>query len=388
MVAAVTKEIAEEALRMIELEYELLPAVFDAEEAMKPDAALVHPEYGTNMYHGTESQPLPRCRPDGWLPLEVGDVEKGFSEADHIIEGIYETPMQHNCSPMPRSVVCQWSGDKLTCWADTQVPMIVWQDLASSLGIPESSIRVIATYPVGGYGGKEPEKIATLAALLAKRTNRPVRAVFTREEDFVATHRRLNYKAYEKIGVKQDGTITAIQHRMITNFGKDSPRASRMIACSAAYTCGMLYPCENSKWEACQVMTNIEQNSAVNGYGDPEAGFCLERLMDEAAEKIGMDPVEFRLKNCLRYGSRATGQPQVMGLQRALPGFKVSGIFDLGAGITGTDAERHHAIMVVEEGINPTDVDSLDWGVVGSDGDSLQECIRKVAEEARNLSDA
>ena len=130
-------------------------------------------------------------------------------------------------------------------------------------------------------------------------------------------------------------------------------------------------------------MTNIEQNSAVNGYGDPEAGFCLERLMDEAAEKIGMDPVEFRLKNCLRYGSRATGQPQVMGLQRALPGFKVSGIFDLGAGITGTDAERHHAIMVVEEGINPTVVDSLDWGVVGSDGDSLQECIRKVAEEAR-----
>ncbi|MFC1894054.1 xanthine dehydrogenase family protein molybdopterin-binding subunit [Chloroflexota bacterium] len=350
VVAAVTKEIAEEALKLIEVEYEVLPAVFDAEEAMKPDAPLVYPEYGTNMFHGTEAQPVPRCRPDGWLPLEVGDVEKGFAQADHIIEGTYETPMQYHCSPMPRSVVCQWTGDKLTCWADTQLPMIVWQDLASCLGIPQSIVRVIATYPVGGYGGKEPERIATLAALLAKKTARPVRAVFTREEDFIATHRRLNFKAYEKIGVRKDGTITAMQHTMITNFGKDSAWAFRGPACAACYTCSMLYPCENSKWEGCTVITNTEQHAALNAFGDAEAAFCVERLIDEAAETIGVDPVEFRLKNCLRYGTRG--------------------------------AVSHFVYGGVAPGVRYGDTTFADWGIVGTDADSLQECIRKVAEKA------
>jgi CO/xanthine dehydrogenase Mo-binding subunit len=350
VVAAETKEIAEEALKLIEVEYEVLPAVFEAEEAMKPGAPLVHPEHGSNMFHGTNAQPVPRCTPEGWLPVEYGDVEKGFTEADYILEGKYEAAKQYHCSPIPRSVICQWTGDQLTCWCDTQRPLISQQDIATSLGIPLSNIRLICSYTVGGYGAKEPQKIATLAALLAKKTGRPVRAVYTREEDFIATHHRMEFKVYEKIGIKKDGTITAIYHRMITNFGRDNVYAFMVPALAAAGACSTLYQWQNSKWEGCTVMTNIVESGAMNGFGSPEALFCLERLIDEAAEKIGMDPVEFRLKNCVRYGDRAQKLENVMGLIR----------------------EYQQA-----------PAGPLEWQTTGSDIDSLQECIRKVAEKAQ-----
>jgi len=339
-VAATTEEVAEEAVRLIDVEYEVLPAVFTPEEAMKPDAPIVHDDYRTNMFHGSEWQPAPRCSPDGWLTLEVGNVEEGFSEADYIVEGSYETRMQHPCSPMPRSVVAQWTGDKLTCWADTQIVFTVWRTVAGCLGIPESKVQIICPSAVGGYGGKQPEKTAVLAALLAKRTGRPVKAVFTREEDFVGTHRRLNFKSHEKIGVKKDGTITALQTKMITNFGRDHFNWAFMIpACAAVGPCSMLYRFQNSKWEGCMVMTNTPDHGAMNGFGSAEGAFCVERIIDEAAEKVGMDPVEFRLKNCMRAGDR------------------------------GLDFVR--VVM-----------GPVDWGIVGDDIDSLQECIRQAAKRA------
>jgi len=349
VVAAETKEIATEALKLIEVEYEVLPTVFDAEEAMKPDAPLVHPEYGTNIYHGTDFNPVPRIRPDGWLPVEFGDVDKGFAEADFIVEGIYESPMQAPCSPIPRSVVCQWFGHKLTCWADTQIPMIATKDLAKCLGIPVSSVRVVAAYPVGGYGGKSPDKTAVLAALLAKKTDRPVKAVFTRAEEFIGTHRRDNYKDYEKIGFKKDGTITAFHHRMIGDCGRDHGMCIEVMAHSAAGTGSTLYPCPNSKFEGCMVMTNTPDISPMIGMGNPEAVFGIERIIDEAAERINMDPIEFRLKNCARYGTRSAVRRDVMGLSH--------------------DNLEHRP-------------GPIRWGIVGRDFDSLQECIKKAAEVA------
>ncbi|MBI2860440.1 MAG: xanthine dehydrogenase family protein molybdopterin-binding subunit [Chloroflexi bacterium] len=346
-VAATTKEIAEEALKLIEVEYEVLPAVLDTIEAMKPDAPLAHIDYGSNFYHGTPVHPAPRCRPDGWLPVEVGDVDKGFAEADFVLEADYETPIQYTCSPTPRAVVCQWTGEKLTCWADTQVTTRVWQDLAQSLKMPQSDVRVISSNPVGGYGGKEPERTATLTALLAKKTGRPVKAAFHRAEDFVSTHRRLSYKGHEKIGVKKDGTITALEHRIIANFGKDSPYGMMILATSASGTCSMLYPVANSRFEGCLIITNTPGHAAFNGFGDPEAGFCLERIVDEAAEKIDMDPVEFRLKNCMRPGTRGIELRPILGLTD-----------------TGDLGKRE-----------------IDWGIVGEDI-RLQECLRLAAEKS------
>jgi len=354
-VAAVTKEIADEAAKLIEVEYEVLPAVFDAEEAMKPDAPLVYPEHGTNMYHGTVLQPAPNIQADGWMQLQDGDLEKGFAEADYILEEVYETPTQYHCSPMPRSVVCQWTGDKLTCWACSQKPMLTMQDLANCLGIAQSSVRVITTYVVGGYGGKEPEEIAVITAILAKRTGRPVKAVLTRAEDFIATRHRSKYKAYEKIGVKKDGTITAMDHRMIHNFGKDNNLAFLVVAVSALYTCMMLYPYSASRFRGCSILTNITEHGSMNGMGSTEAVFCVERLIDEAAEKIDMDPVKFRLKNCLRYGTRAQERNNILGA-------------------------RTHGIATTGR---RTALDELEWGIVGTDADSLIECIRKVTAEAQ-----
>lgn len=339
-VAALTAEIAEEALRLIEVEYEVLPAIVDVEEAMKPGAPLAHQEYGTNIYHGTELVRIPRLGEDGWLRLEAGDIDKGFAEADYILDGTCETPMQYNCSPMPRGVVCEWAGDKLTCWADTQVPLHLWQGLAHSLGIPQSAVRVIANYAVGGYGGKSPEKTATLAAIMAKRTGRPVKAVFSRTEDFIGTHHRISYNNYNKIGVKNDGTITAIYSKIIASYGSDTHVAGICQAIALLGPCNMLYEWQNSKAESCGVLTNILGYGAMNGFGAPEAIHSIERLMDEVAEKINMDPVEFRYKNCMRYGDKAMEHTQVLN-------------------------------------------GPVKWGILGPDLDSFPELIQKCAEAAQ-----
>ncbi len=331
-IAAITKETAEEALRLINVEYKILPAIFDKEEATSPEAPLVHPELGSNLYQGPRSV-------NGVLSVEYGDVDKGFSEADEIIEGTYESPFQHNVSPEPRSILCQWMGKELNCWVSTQIPQAVRSELAECLSIPLSNVRVISTYSIGGYGGKQPGKIVVLTALLARKTGRPVKAVFTREEDFIATHHRMDAKIYGRLGMKKDGRITTLETKMISNYGRDSVFGYNILANSAATTCSMLYRYENSHFEGSQAITNIEDHGAMNGFGDPEAGFCIERLTDEAAERMGMDPVEFRLKNCARYGDKAIDMRRV--------------------------------------GYGP-----ITWDIVGPDIDGFPECIRRVAEKS------
>jgi xanthine dehydrogenase molybdenum-binding subunit len=339
-VAALTPEIAEEALRLIEVQYQVLPAVVDPEEAVKPGAPLAHQEYGTNIFHGTDLVQIPRLSKDGWLRLEVGDVDKGFAEADHVLEATFGwTPPQYNCSPKPRGVVCEWTGDRLTCWADTQLPLFVWQDMAVCLGVPQSKIRVIANYAVGGYGGKMPEKTATLVAIMAKRTGRPVKAAFSRAEDIIASHHRISYKTHHKIGVKKDGTMTTAYHRILAHWGRDTVVP---YICQATGILGstMLYGWEHSKAETCGILTNTVGYGPMNGFGDPEVIYSLERLVDMAAEKLGMDPVTFRLKNCMRYGNRAMEYEQVL-------------------------------------------YGPITWGILGSDLNSFPELIEKCSEKAR-----
>jgi xanthine dehydrogenase molybdenum-binding subunit len=339
-VAALTPEIAEAALQFIEVKYEELPVVVRPEEAMKPGSPLVYPDYGTNLFHGTELVHIPRIEKDHWLRLEVGDIGKGFAEADEIIEETFDwTPIQYNCSPKPRSVVCEWTGDKLTCWADTQLPLFVWQDMAVCLGIPQSKIRVIANYAVGGYGGKMPERTATLVAIMAQRTGRPVKAAFSRAEDLIGTHHRISYKNTHRMGVKKDGTITALYNKILAHWGKDT---TVPYICQGTGVTGslMLYPAPNIKSETCGILTNTVGYGPMNGFGDPEVIYTLERTADMAAEKIGMDPVSFRLKNCMRYGDRA------MEYEYALYG-------------------------------------PVQWGILGQDLNSFPELIEKSVEKAQ-----
>ncbi|MBW1764382.1 MAG: xanthine dehydrogenase family protein molybdopterin-binding subunit, partial [Deltaproteobacteria bacterium] len=331
-VAAVTREIAEKAIDLIEVEYHVLPAVFDKEEAMKPDAPLVHPELGTNLYQDKRSV-------NGVLPFEYGDVEEGFADADHIIDGTFESPFQHHVSPEPRAVLCEWIGPELTCWVSTQIPQAIREELSTGLDLPLSNVRVISSNTVGGYGGKQPNKTCVLVAMMARKTGRPVKAQFTRAEDLIATHRRIDAKIYGKVGIKLDGSLTALYTRMITNYGRDSTFGYNIPANAASTTCSMLYNYPTIKFEGYHVITNIQDHGAFNGYGIPESTFCIERLMDEAAEKIGMDPVAFRFKNCTRYGDKATD------------------------------------LMTVAYG-------PVEWHVTGPDVDSFPVCIEKVAEKA------
>jgi len=338
-VAALTPRIAEEALKLIDVKYQVLPAVVDPEEAIKPTAPLAQENYDTNIFHGTDLVQIPRLDKDHWLRLEVGDVDKGFAEADHIVEASFGwTPVQYNCSPQPRTVICEWTGDKLTCWADTQLPLFVWQDLAVSLSIPQANIRVIANSSVGGYGGKMPERVATLAAIMARRTGRPVKAAFSRAEDLIATHHRISYKNTHRVGVKKDGTMTALHNKILAHWGKDT---TVPYICQATGLLGstMLYGCPNIKGETCGILTNTVGYGPMNGFGDPEVIYTIERLMDMAAEKINMDPVAFRLKNCMRYGNRAMEYEQVL-------------------------------------------YGPIQWGILGSDLNSFPEIIEKCAAKA------
>jgi xanthine dehydrogenase molybdenum-binding subunit len=339
-VAALTPQIAEAAIRLIEVEYEILPAVLDPEEALRSGAPLARQDYGTNVYRGSEIVHIPRLGEDGWLRLESGDVEQGFADADVILDGTYETPMQYNCSPMPRSVICEWAGDKLTCWADTQLPLYLLRDLSNSFGIPQANVRVIANHAVGGYGGKSPEKTATLVAIMSRRTGRPVKATFSRAEDFIGTHHRIGYQNHNRIGLKKDGTITAMYSKIIAHWGSDTVVHCICQATALLDACSMLYRWQNSKAESIGVMTNTLGYGPMNGFGDPEAIYSIERLVDEAAEKINMDPVEFRQKNCIRYGDKAMEYEQVLN-------------------------------------------GPIEWGIVGPDMDSLPELITKCADKAR-----
>jgi len=338
-VAALTPRIAEEALKLIDVTYQVLPAVVDPEEAIKPTAPLAQDNYDTNIFHGTDLVQIPRLDKDHWLRLEVGDISKGFAEADHIVEASFGwTPVQYNCSPKPRTVICEWTGDKLTCWADTQLPLFVWQDLTVSLSIPQANIRVIASSSVGGYGGKMPERVATLSAIMARRTGRPVKAAFSRAEDLIATHHRITYKNTHRVGVKKDGTMTALHNKILAHWGKDT---TVPYICQGTGLLGstMLYGCPNIKGETCGILTNTVGYGPMNGFGDPEVIYTIERLMDMAAEKINMDPVAFRLKNCMRYGNRAMEYEQVL-------------------------------------------YGPIKWGILGSDLNSFPEIIEKCAAKA------
>jgi len=341
VVAAITPKIAEEALKLIDIEYEVLPAVYDSEEALKPDAPLIHPDYRSdNTFRGYPWQPIGRMDEDGFLRLEYGDINKGLSEADIIVEGDNTNPMQFPISPAPRAVVADWQGDQLTAWIDSQTPNSQMPGIAGYLGIPQSKIRIIS-HCIGGYGNKQPVKCLYFAALIAKKTGRPVKMQYTREEDFIGTHRRVEFKVHNKVGVKKDGTITGMYSKCIANQGADTGFAFISMGTALVEPFTLLYDFKNSKAEIMGVTTNITSYGAVNGFGAPEGMYGVEKVMDKAAEAIDMDPIEFRLRNCIHYGSPA------IEMQQAFNGPK-----------------------------DPV------WGVLGPDLDAFRHLIEKCREDA------
>lgn len=205
-VAAVDEETAEEALNLIKVDYQILPFVLDAEEAAKPEAPKIYPE-------GNVIQ-------DAADTLNRGNVEEGFKQADVILEEKYKTYLIQHTTMEPRVTVASWSGKRLTIWDSHKGPFRLRTSLAQALNIKVNQVRILTPYIGGDFGDKGAvERQHVIAALFAKKTNRPVRIEFTREENYLGAHHRYPTTWYLKYGVKKDGTLTAIQIRLYADLG-------------------------------------------------------------------------------------------------------------------------------------------------------------------------
>lgn len=304
-VAAETPEIAEQALKLIDVEYEPLPAIFDPAEALSPNAVRIHdePEY----VNFAESDPTRNLA--AHIHIDIGDVEKGFAEADMIFEGDYEVPKVQQAHLEPHVALSYWDeDDRLVIRTSTQVPFHARRILAPVLGLPVKRIRVIKPRIGGGFGGKQEVLIEDVAAHLTIATGRPVLYVTTREEEFIAARSRHPMRIHLKTGVKKDGTITANAMRVLSDTGAYGCHALTVTG-NTGHKSMALYVGDgeyrkspNIQFHADIVYTNHLPSGAYRGYGVPQGFWPVERHMEKIARALNMDPLEFRLKNALRAG--------------------------------------------------------------------------------------
>jgi CO/xanthine dehydrogenase Mo-binding subunit len=285
VVAAEDEATAIEALSLINVDYQVLPFVLDPEEALKPDAPKLNPQ--GNLYAGKPTL------------VSRGDVEKGFAEADLVYEGRYRTPFLQHATGESRVTVAQFDSGKLTIWESTQSPFEVQKAIARSLKIPISKVRVVCEAMGGGFGDKGgPGRQSILAAIVARKTGRPARMELDRDEHYLAATHRYPAICDLKYGVKKDGTLTAIQAKVTADGG------AYCLAGNAAFgtmECMMsIYHCQNMRGEAYTVNTNNPPTGSMRCVGHPQGTFAQEVHMDAIAQKLGMDPVAFRLKNHAR----------------------------------------------------------------------------------------
>ncbi|MFN8457274.1 MAG: molybdopterin cofactor-binding domain-containing protein [Anaerolineae bacterium] len=299
-VAAISEEIAEEALDLIEVEYEVLPAVFDPEETTQPDAPLIH-----NTERNLVFPPV---------LVERGDIAQGFAAADYVIEGVYQTGRPMPCYMEPNVCVCQFDlHGKLTVWSSTQAASMVRGILAEVLDLPVNQVRVIVEHMGGGFGAKQDLfQHEFICALLARQTRRPVKMEYSRQETFLGGRSRHPAKIYLRQGFKKDGTLTAREVRFTTNsgaYGSHGNGVTRVLASEIA----SLYRCEHVRVEGCCVYTNVPIAGAFRGYGAVQAYYALDSQMDEIAHMLGMDPVDLRIKNAVTEGDPSPSGHALLG---------------------------------------------------------------------------
>ena len=310
-VAAVDEETAEEALDLIRVDYEELPAVFDPVEAMSPDAPVLHEKLG-EYWHGPAFFPVPGTNICNHFKLRKGDVEKGFRESDYVSEETFKTQMVQHCHLEPHAAVVQVDpSGRILIWSNTQHPTACVRELSRSLGLPMHKIRVMVTCLGGGFGGKAGLKVEPLCIVLAMKVknNRPVKIVQTREEEFYGTTIvRHPSVVTVKTGVKKDGSLTARKIKLVYDTGAYA-EGGPVVTRNPGFSSNGPYFIPNMWVDSYCVYTNKTIGGAFRGLGIPQMMWAVDSQMDMLAEMIGMDPVEFRLKNALEVGSvTATGQ--------------------------------------------------------------------------------
>jgi len=271
--AATTEQLAEDALRMIKVEWEVLPALANVEQAMRPEAPQVFTPANTRK--GTAQ--------------EDGDLAAGFKAAAFTVEGTYSTQVQTHTSLETHGCVCEWNGDNLTAWVSTQAVHGTREGFAQGLKIPQANVRVITQFMGGGFGSKfGPDMQGLLCARLAKAANAPVKLMLDRKEEHLATGNRPSAFAKVRAGVSTDGKLTAFD---ATTWGTGGAGAG------SDYPLPYIYVFPNRRRMHTDVYINSGQQRAMRAPGHPQGCFVTEVLMDELADQVRMDPMEFRLKN-------------------------------------------------------------------------------------------
>jgi len=292
LVAAETLALAEQALGLIEIEYEPLPGVFDPIEALKPGAPVIF-------------------EPDNVVArwkIRKGDMEAGFAVADVIVENTFRMPfVEHAYLELESGVAWVDEQGVINIRAGTQV-IEHFRNIARAVGVPQNKIRVRGTMVGGGFGGKEDITVEIFLALLAKHTHRPVKLVYTREESFIAQSKRHPFIITHRTGVKKNGRITAAEIDMIADSGV-YPYLSPYVLLYATIMASGPYRIDNLHVDSAAVATNQPFTSAFRGFGGPQAAVAYEQQMDEIALALDMDPLDVRRANYIKTGERnATGQ--------------------------------------------------------------------------------
>ncbi|HET6437954.1 MAG TPA: xanthine dehydrogenase family protein molybdopterin-binding subunit [Anaeromyxobacter sp.] len=287
-IAATTPEAAEEAVRLVEVRYEPLPFVLEPDAALADGAPLVYPGEVETVAAGTAAPVPMRGNQRGPTRVARGDLERGFAEAELVVEGTFATQVQTHCSLETHGVVASWDDGQLEIHASTQAVTGFRRDMAQLLGIPPERIRVRAEYVGGGFGSKlATGGYAVLAAELSRKAERPVRLMLDRAEEQVSTGNRPGARQRLRIGARRDGTLTAVQ---LESFGSAGVGTGAGVGRAA----GWMYACPNFLSEQSDVFVNAGPGSPFRAPGEPLGVFALEQLIDELAERLSLDPLELR----------------------------------------------------------------------------------------------
>ena len=297
LVVAETEQAAARARDLIRVEYEDLPVITDPRQAMQPDAAQLHPDKPDNIVAH-------------WR-IRKGDVQAAFAGADVIVEGEYTTPMQEHAYLQPEAGLAYMDEEgRVTVQVAGQHAHRDGQQIAHALGLPEEQVRVIYPAIGGAFGGREDMSVQIVLALAAWRLRRPVKIVWSREESIIGHCKRHQYFMRHKWGAKRDGRIIAAQAELIADAGAYCYTSNKVLANANLMAIGV-YDIANVQVDSTAVYTNNIPAGAFRGFGAPQALFAAEQQSDRLAEKLGLDPITIRLRNCLSEGSLLASQTPV-----------------------------------------------------------------------------
>jgi selenium-dependent xanthine dehydrogenase len=293
IVAAETREIATQALDLIEVDYDLQPVVSDPVQSRQPDAPVLHPK-GNLLKH---------------IKVRKGDMETGFAQADVVMEHTFHTAMTDHAFLEPECSIARTTDDgRIEIYVGSQIPYQDRSQTAAVLGVRDESVRIVGQLMGGGFGGKEDIAGQIHAALLARATNRPVKLLFDRHESLLVHPKRHPTQIRVKVGARRDGRLTAVETELYGDTGAYASLGDKVLTRATTHSSGP-YEVPNARADCYAMYTNNPPAGAFRGFGVTQSAFAIESMMDMLAERLGLDPVELRRVNALRLGSTTnTGQ--------------------------------------------------------------------------------